>query len=189
MPRDTDGKHSLSPVDRCRLAAAMAAGYGIALGMVLIGVALLPPGSFAWDSHDSSTGIARRWGGGCGGWTPTLAVLHLVGDLMQWFGYVVISLSIIRLHPMVAAVRYSSFTVPLIIAVFLFCGGTHLFDAYAMFHSVYWLEGWYKILAGIVALAGSFFIAHNLVSSFARVAEKKRYVEQLERELVSKWRP
>lgn len=146
-------------------------------GAVLLWLTL-PAGTMG-RHEPSASGLFRddfacRWDGGCLGWTREVAVLHLVGDLATWSAYVVIAVVIIKLHPILARVRYSRLTVPLMTLVFVTCGGVHLLDAYATFRPMYVALGWYKNLAGLVGIAGAVLIAHNLVSAFDIVLREQR---------------
>ena len=118
--------------------------------------------------------FARRWDGSCTGWTQSLATFHVIGDLLLWNAYVVISLVMWRLHPIIKRVPTARITVPLICSVFLTCGAVHLFSAYAVFNPIYVFDGVFKTFAGVIGLCAAVYIAHDLVTVFD-VIEKEHY--------------
>ena len=127
--------------------------------------------------------FARRWDGGCAGWTPSLATIHGLGDLLIWTDYVIIAIVIRRLHPIVRKIKTAWITVSLIVLVFVTCGATHLFEAYTIFDPVYVATGWFKVITAIVGLFGSVFIAHNLIITFDEHAKDRARLKVLEAKL------
>lgn len=167
----------------------LAIAEGIFWSLLAIGLLWLTlPADFI-DRHESNnegffaTNFGRRWDGGCLGWTRSLASLHVVGDILMWSAYVIIAVVVARLHPIITRVRYSSITVPMISLVFVSCGASHLFDAYATFKPIYFAFGSYKILAGCIGIAGAVFIAHNLVTAFDIVHRDMARLKELEEKL------
>ena len=126
--------------------------------------------------------FVRRWDGTCDGWNKSLALRHVIGDLATWSAYVVIAIVMLRLHPILKRIPSAKITVPLIVLVFSTCGATHLFEAYATFNPIYELTGWFKIFAACIGLAGSVYVAHNLVVAFDVAHKDKARLEELERE-------
>ena len=125
--------------------------------------------------------FASRWDGGCHGWIPGIALLHVLGDFLAWWWYVTIACVLARLHPILESVRQSGLTVFLMVCIFITCGLTHLFDAYATFHPLYGWTGLFKIFAGAVGLIGAFYIAYSLTAAFAVVAESRGKLEEFMR--------
>ena len=127
--------------------------------------------------------FASRWEGGCGGWTNSLAMAHVIGDLLTWTAYVTIGIVMLRLHPIIRRLKTARITVSLIVTVFVTCGATHLLDAYATFNPIYVATGMFKNIAAVVGLFGAVFVAHNLVTAFAQhETDRKRLSELEERE-------
>ena len=152
---------------------------------VVVATLLLPSGSLTGRVDPD---FASRWMGNCTGWTKELTLWHLAGDLMQWYAYVVIAIVYARLHPILADIPSSRITVPLVVLIFTFCGGTHLYDAYTYFHPAYVGEAWYKTVAGIIGLTGCVFVAHNLYTAFGVVQRKNERLEKLELEELERGR-
>ena len=124
--------------------------------------------------------FARRWGGGCGGWTNGLAMFHLCGMLAHWWAYTTAAFVILRLHPILEGVPEARIAVYLMVAFIFGCGVTHLLDAYTMFNPVYRQTGVFLFLNSIVSVLGAIFIAKALVRTFAVVAMKRKRAERLE---------
>lgn len=80
------------------------AALGVAVAFVLLMVAG-PEDCFAW--RPAGDEFARRWGGGCTGWTKPVALLHVVAGLMHWTAYVGTSRVVWRLHPVVRYTKWS----------------------------------------------------------------------------------
>ena len=124
--------------------------------------------------------FARRWDGGCRGWTRGLATVHIVGDLMHWWAYTTASFILLRLHPIMDKIKGSRMAVYTMCLFIFGCGITHLWDAYASIYPVYRAFGWLKICNGMVSIAGAVLIAYTLVQVFAVVTAKRKRLEALE---------
>ena len=151
-------------------------GISIALGLLLW---WMLPSSHS-DSGLFRNDFGRRWDGGCAGWTHGLAIQHLVGDLLAWWGYVTISVIIWMLHPTMKSFPRSKTTVLLLGMFIILCGTTHLFEAISIFNPVYIFTGRFKIVSGIVGGIALVFIADGLTRAFRVVAEKRKRAEELE---------
>ena len=161
-----------------RILLALAEGiFWSAVGIVVLGFTL-PAGPV--DSGILQNNFGSRWEGSCTGWTRSLALLHVAGDLFTWTAYVTIAIVIRRLHPVVRLLRKSWITVLLISCVFISCGATHLFDAYATFNPVYVATGWFKVVTAIIGLVGATLIAHDLVTAFDKVKIEQQRLLELE---------
>lgn len=165
----------------------------IAEGIVwaTLGIALLrltlPPDYLVQKPADCcgllSNEFARRWDGTCSGWTQSLATFHVVNDLLLWTAYVIISLVMWRLHPIIKRVPTARITVPLICSVFLTCGAAHLFSAYVVFNPIYVFDGAFKMFAGVIGVFGALYVAHDLVTVFDKIEGEHRRLRVLEARL------
>ena len=107
--------------------------------------------------------FARRWDGGCAGWTRALATWAIVGNCCLWIAYVCIAFYLARLHPIPAYVKTAKAMVVGVFVIFLGCGLGHLLWAYATFHPVYVLAVAEDFLNGVVSLVGAVLIGLSLV--------------------------
>lgn len=148
--------------------------WSTALGMTLFAIPLP-----AWWLFDTEP-FARRWDGGCSGWTQDLAILHMTGDLLQWWAYVTISFVVARLHPIMWEVPSAPVAVLFMILFIFGCGLTHLFNAYSVLYPVYRATGTFLVINGVVSVLAAIAVAHALVSAFAMVAKKDARLEELE---------
>lgn len=127
--------------------------------------------------------FARRWGGGCTGWTNDVAVFSLVNDLLLWHAYVVVALVMWRLHPLIRRAPTMRVSLPLICLVFLTCGGTHLFSAYTVLNPIYVFDGVFKTLAGTIGIFCAVYISNDLVAVYDKIEEERRRLKFLEAKL------
>lgn len=137
-----------------------------------------PPMSGLFYNH-----FARRWGGGCTGWTNDVAVFSLVNDLLLWNAYVVVALVMWRLHPLIRRAPTMRISLPLICLVFLTCGGTHLFSAYTVLNPVYVFDGVFKTLAGTIGIFCAVYISNDLVAVYDAIERERRRLKFLEAKL------
>lgn len=162
---------------------------GEAIFWATVGIGLLwltlPSGPQSPVNHGGlfDNNFARRWDGTCTGWTRDLATFHVVSDLLLWNAYVLIALVMWRLHPIIKRVPTARVTVPLICAVFLTCGATHLFSAYVVFNPIYVFDGAFKVFAGVIGAFGAVYIAHDLVTVFDRIEDERSRLKVLEARL------
>ena len=147
-----------------------------------VNVVMPTPGGF-WGKLFTAD-FASRWDGGCSGWTQDVAVVHIVGNLLLWWAYVTIATAMSRLHPILVNVSYSGYTLLLICAIFISCGATHLFDAWAFFHPLYRATGLFLILSGVIGLVGAMLVAHSLDAAFAIVRSKDLEAEAMAKRLM-----
>ena len=118
------------------------------------------PGSTYLD-----TGYARRWDGACTGWDKGLAMKFIIGDLMHWWAYVLISFMIITRHPIKKDIKGHAFTMWLTAAFIAGCGLTHLVSAYTVLNPVYKVQGWVNIVNGSVSVVAMFTVVYGLVKA------------------------
>ena len=162
---------------------------GLAWSAAGVAAAFLTMPSGVFDHFDQAedglfrTDFARRWGGGCAGWTTSISLMHVIADCLTWSAYVVIAVVIARLHPIMQRLPSSKATVPLIVFIFSTCGAVHLGDAYTTFVPMYVAFGCFKFFAAIIGLVGAFYISHNLVSAFAIVTKEKQRLSELEEQV------
>lgn len=131
---------------------------------------------------DSATaGFERRWDGTCGGWTRELAIVVGIANLLLWWAYSAIAVTILRLHPVVTTVPESRATVRLTGAFVMLCGLTHLMGAYTIVNPVYRFEAGVMFATALISDVSVFFVGAGLI----RVFEKRNaYVADLERKAV-----
>lgn len=134
--------------------------------------------AFAFWQLDAGT-YADRWSGKCNGWTKPVAIQHVLSDFVMWVVYIVIAVSIAKLHPIMDRVRSSKVTVPLIVGVFASCGVTHLLDAYSTFHPAYSTTGYIKLAAAFIGAFGAVLIAHDLNVASRMVMEDREILRKL----------
>lgn len=127
--------------------------------------------------------FARRWGGGCTGWTNDVAVFSLVNDLLLWNAYVVVALVMWRLHPLIRRAPTMRISLPLICLVFLTCGGTHLVSAYTVLNPVYVFDGVFKTFAGAIGIFCAVYISNDLVAVYDNIERERRRLKFLEAKL------
>lgn len=127
--------------------------------------------------------FARRWDATCAGWTRPLATFHIISDLLLWNAYVVIALVMWRLHPIIKRVPTHRITVSVICLIFLTCGATHLFSAYAAINPIYVFDGAFKTLAGVIGAFGAVYIAHDLVTVYDVIEDEHYRLKVLEAKL------
>lgn len=159
-------------------------GTFIAFLGVLAAYWMLPPNVFETASILSSenvslgyldTGFNRRWDGSSLGWTKGLALQFLITDLLQWWAYVLISVTILIRHPLKTNVTVYKTIIWLTSAFVFSCGFTHLMDAYTVLHPLYHIEGWVKIISAILSFIALLFISYGLIRSviISREANQK----------------
>jgi hypothetical protein len=131
---------------------------------------------YTWGEHVEE--FAKRWDGGCTGWTNTLVLMNVTGNLLLWWAYTMIGTTINRLHPVVIRLRDSIWTMRLVTAFIIGCGATHLVAAYVNFNPVYRFEArLLTVVAGISDVA-AFFVAAGLIRVFKHVlADRARLAE------------
>ena len=151
---------------------------GLIVATMIAGVFLAMTSLIAKSGYFAAD-FARRADGGCSGWTSSLTWRHMVGDVMIYYSYIIIAITIIRRHPIVHRIPSSRFTVLLITTIFTTCAMTHLFDAIANFYPVYRPIGDFKIFTGIIGLVGGTLICHNLVSVFDVVRVDKAKMDRI----------
>jgi len=159
--------------------SALLTGTGISILGVIILYLFIPSGSFDLVNTCCEFDFARRYDGTCGGWTTSLALFHVTGDLMHWWAYTTAAAILFQLHPIMAKVPSSRTAVYLMVAFIFGCGLTHLMEAYATFHPVYVFTGWFKFINAIISCVGAYFIAHALVRAFKEVKRQRDRLENL----------
>lgn len=138
-------------------------GFIIATIGVLIAYLLLPDNSF--DVRNYCGGFARKWDGSCMGWTTSLATSFIIGSLLHWYAYTIISIMVWTRHPITRNNKYSAPTV-ILTGFFIFgCGVTHLLAAYTVLNPLYNAETYYLIFNGATSLLASFFVVYGLIRS------------------------
>lgn len=125
------------------------------------------------------SGFARRWDGGCNGWTNELARVHVWGDLLHWIAYCTMAYVIIRRHPIIKNDWVSFITVYLTGAFILGCGFTHLFDAYSTLDPAYVFQGWFKVCNGIVSISAEFFVVYGLLRAVKIARDRERRLKNV----------
>lgn len=163
---------------RQKVTAAAIEGMFYALVGIVIAWLLLPSG---WLEHNPSTKFARRWDGGCTGWTKSLALLDCLHNLGFWCIYVTIPTALYRLHPTPDRIRGSRTTLKLMVAFISGCGSKHLMDAYCVFNPIYptaisW--GWIVVAISAVAMR---FICFSLAEVAVVVRGDREELERYRR--------
>jgi signal transduction histidine kinase len=127
-----------------------------------------------------TTGYVKR--GECGGWTPDLAILENLSDLLTWGAYIAIPIVLLYAarHKRDLPFRHLFWLFGLFIAA---CGTTHFMTYVTTIFPAYRLEGVIKL---VTALA-----SWGTVMAIAAIAPKAfdmKMPEELEREVVEKER-
>ena len=125
--------------------------------------------------------FASRWDSSCPGWTKTEAVWYVVGEALHWWSYVVVSMVIFRLHPILHTVPYSALTVRGVVLFVFGCGFGHLLEAVAVFVPAYRVVIGWLILNGLVSVGSAFLVAYSLVCAFDHVERHRHRASELER--------
>ena len=141
------------------------------------------PAGFLEPGGGGPYSFARRWDGTCGGWDHSLVLLHTVGNVLTFWAYVILCMAVVRLHPIMRRIPSSKITVPAVSLVFLSCGMTHALAAYTNFNPIYVFDGWFRLAAGIIGIAGAVFVCHNLICAFGMVVKDRKRLAELERRL------
>lgn len=168
-------------------------GFMIANLGVVVAWLLLPKDAFdkvppVVEAGFLRNNFARRWGGGCNGWTTDVAIWHLAGQLATWYAYSIASFAILIGHPMSIKNKVLAAAITLT-GLFIFtCGLTHLVSAYAMFNPVYVIDGASISLNGAVSLPGAVLICYALEKSRRIAASRARRLEELERDAMKRRR-
>lgn len=117
--------------------------------------------------------FATRWSGACTGWTKGLAAKSVAGNLLLWWAYSAISVTILRLHPVVDKIPESRWTIRITGAFIIACGGTHLLEAYSTFNPVYVFSTNFLLVTAAISDVAIFFVAAGLIRVFARVTKAR----------------
>jgi hypothetical protein len=121
--------------------------------------------------------FARRYNGGCSGWTYELTLASTVTEVVSWYAYMIIAFVLIRLHPIHVKMRGSKFTVLMIFWLFILCGMTHLLTAYTNLHPTYNLLIFIKAVNAAVSLAAGMRIAWALIHAFKIIGRSRERAE------------
>ena len=124
--------------------------------------------------------FARRVDGTCSGWTPFLAKVHIVGEILHWYAYCSIAIVFWRLHPPMKNVPFSAITTALVGWIFIGCGVTHMFSAVTSYWPIYRASGAWLVMNGLWSLAASIFVAYSLTKAFEFVKMHRMAIDQLQ---------
>ncbi len=97
----------------------------------------------------------------------SLIMLHVWSDLLIAFSYLLIpACAVLFLLRVYRSQEYRDFLfqkrlpIGILTALFVFaCGAGHALNALTFFCPVYWVEGWWKLLTGIVSLTTALVLA------------------------------
>jgi PAS domain S-box-containing protein len=103
--------------------------------------------------------------GHCFLWNPGLVWLHVISDLLITLAYITISVVLVHF----VRKRKDVPLRPIFLWFGLFivsCGGTHLVEAWNVYHAAYWLAGMGKAFTALVSLASAFALVRVLPEAF-----------------------
>ncbi len=159
--------------------AMIAVIEGLVLSTVIVFVMfmLLPDEVF---ERNPSEIYARRYGGGCSGWTTTMACLDIAQNLGLWYCYCTIAVVLNQSHPLpLKEEPMALLTLRLIVAFIVGCGFKHLVDAYTDLHPVYPTSICVGFGVGIVSAAALWTIACALETAKDRIQKTRDMIQQL----------
>lgn len=145
---------------------------------VLICYLMLPGDAFEINPTGFIDGFARRWDGSCHGWTQTLAIEHIKGDLKHWWAYCTMSVVIATRHPITERNFRGYMTIALTSAFIMGCGITHLVDVYCVFDPRYIAQGFIKNLNGNISLVALFYVVYGLLRATDVIERRKARLKQ-----------
>ncbi len=160
-------------------------GWFWATAIVLLLYVLMPAGAWTHDWQPTTfSGLlrddfARRFDGGCSGWSQDLAIRMAVAEVVSWYAYVTIAFVLYRLHPAPRYLKHTKLTIVAIYWLFIFCGSTHLMTAYCCFHPVYNMSVLLIYLNTLAAYLGAFRIAYSLAFAFMIMKRTKQRVDKI----------
>ena len=160
-----------------RVALCLAEGLAWTLLGLLIAWLCLPA-DWLTANHQP---FARKWDGGCSGWTQALSIQYVLVELWHWWGYCTIAFILLRLHPALKTVWSAK---PTLLLMFLFivgCGIGHLAEAYTVFNPIYPRLVAYKWINAAVGYTAAVMIAFSLVMTFKQIEEKRKRLDVLEK--------
>ncbi|MEM7553465.1 MAG: PAS domain S-box protein [Cyanobacteria bacterium P01_A01_bin.84] len=83
-------------------------------------------------------------------WQPGLVSLHLVSDAITAVSYFSISLTLLYILRKWENIRFNR--IFLLFATFIvFCGSSHLFDIWILWHPDYWVSGYIKAITAVIS--------------------------------------
>ena len=120
--------------------------------------------------------FARKWDGGCTGWTSYLAAHEMISNWLLWYAYCNISVIIYRLHPR----PMDNITFHALVGVFIFCGMKHLVDAITVLNPIYEQSILFGYAVSIVSIICMFGAARSLIRVNQNMtAEKEAIYESI----------
>lgn len=143
---------------------------------IIIAYLLLQENVFEVSGSCHNNGFARRWDGTCDGWTKELAIKVIRGNLLHWWAYTTIAMTIWLNHPILKGSITSFLTVYMSGAFVFGCGITHLMEAYTVLNPLYWVQAWLLEVNGWISVISMFYVVYGLLR-VTIIANKRR--EQL----------
>src|SRR5689334_19863618 len=86
-------------VPRSLVAGLIVAAMGVGLAWGLLPPGFLDRDPAIIDAGEFRNNFARRWGGGCNGWTRDVALFHLIAHVSTFIAYMIASFAILIGHP------------------------------------------------------------------------------------------
>lgn len=160
-------------------------GFGVATLGVFVAWIFLPPNYLTETPPITARGLfrndfARRWGGGCNGWTTGVATWHVVGHALTWYAYSIAAFAILVGHPLSIRNQVLRGAIVFTGCFIQTCGATHLIAAYAVFNPIYIAEGIALSVNGGVSVVGSILICYALEMSRRIASAKNKRLAELE---------
>lgn len=109
------------------------------------------------------------------------ALRYVIAQLLYWWAYSVISLTIWQRHPIIKWDRTSIITVYLTGAFVFGCGLGHLIEAYSVFDPVYDFLTLFLLLSSVVSCAATVFVVSGLIRATMITAKRRKELESFKK--------
>ncbi len=122
--------------------------------------------------------------GQCLLWKPDLLGLHVVSDLSIVLAYYSIPLALVYLVRKREDLNFG--WIFMLFGLFIFlCGTTHLISIITVWQPLYWIEGWLKLITGIISVLTAFLLWPLIPKALALPSAKqlKSVNEELRKEI------
>ena len=107
-------------------------------------------------------GYARRWDGTCGGWNQGVCMEFVISESIIYVSYIMIGTAIWAFYPLKERYRYNHLAGLAVSLIFISCGGTHLLNAYSIFHPAYDHMAIFNIITACISAVGACLAVYDL---------------------------
>lgn len=132
-----------------------------------------------WISHNPYPDFARRWDGGCTGWSRNLAIWDIGENILLWITYCIMGNVLYRLHPLPRLGDHNTaLTLFMICSFIIGCGFKHLLDAFTIIYPNYYLSIAAGYILSFLSLASLYHISKALIEANKNVLENRKTLEE-----------